>query len=254
MTQSDHIEEHAAGIASLPTSDPERIAAEAHAATCARCAAALQESARLIELIDEAVMPTFATDMLQRAQADAWQRIRRHERRALLTTTTSTASVLLSFCIALPIARQHTFELNRWLAALAVMASALLFAAVAGRARWLSLGLSFGTSILVASLAGSQDGVAMLHGLRCIGVELTAAIIPYATLALGVLRTAETGQAAYFAAVSVSGALAGQAALLITCPEHAHAPHQFLSHVTGVVLAALISYQLRARAESTLTP
>jgi len=249
MTQSEHIDEHAAGIASLPFSDPERIAAEAHAATCARCASALRQSAQLMALIDEALLPVFEADGVQRAQADIWLRIRRQERRTAIATA---ASVLVSFGVALLLATHHAFDPHRWLVALSVLASALLFAVLAGHGRWLSMGLSLATSVLVASLVGSQSGVAMVHGLCCIGVELAAAVIPYATLAFGVLRAPEAGQAPYFAAASVAGALAGQAALVITCPEHSHTPHQFAAHVAGVVAAALISYQLRTRAVATL--
>jgi hypothetical protein len=245
MTDTDHIEHRATGIAALPASDPERAAAEVHAHGCVRCAAALHEANAWLAQFDEAaVLAPLSAELLTQAQRDVMLRIQRYERRARFVPL---MAVLVAWGIALLLARSHTLEFERWVAASALLLGALGFALLARRARWLSMGLSLAASVLVASQSGtpSQGSFALWHGLRCLGVELVAALVPYATLVMGALRTRDAERAPSFAATAVAGALAGQAALLITCPERASTPHQLVAHVTGVVLAALISLALQ---------
>lgn len=48
---STHIDDRAAGLAALPVADPERVAAYAHANSCARCKDALDEAEQVIFLL-----------------------------------------------------------------------------------------------------------------------------------------------------------------------------------------------------------
>jgi hypothetical protein len=65
MKSPDHFDHVAAGVASLDRRDPERMAAEAHARGCARCAEALRQAEQLMELIDAAPPPTLSPAALE---------------------------------------------------------------------------------------------------------------------------------------------------------------------------------------------
>jgi hypothetical protein len=64
---SAHIDDRAAGLAALPASDPERAAAYAHAASCARCREALDEGERLLGLLAAGALPRPSAFALERA-------------------------------------------------------------------------------------------------------------------------------------------------------------------------------------------
>src|SRR5262249_62275605 len=64
--------------------------------------------------------------------------------------------------------------------------------------------------------------------------------LPLAMPAARVGRRRAPAGALVFACVAAAGALAGQAALPLTCPRRLDLPHLFAFHVGGVALAALI--------------
>lgn len=96
-----------------------------------------------------------------------------------------------------------------------------------------------GASVLVAlphlrDLGFAWEGVA-----NCLITELTCAVAPLG-LALGArLRGARLG-AADLAAVAAAGALAAQGALFLLCPGSALLGHVAVSHVGGVLGAAIV--------------
>jgi len=66
---SPHIDDQAAGLATLPVADSERIAAYSHAASCPRCKQALDEAERLLTLLAADSLPGPSRAALDRAWA-----------------------------------------------------------------------------------------------------------------------------------------------------------------------------------------
>jgi hypothetical protein len=77
-------------------------------------------------------------------------------------------------------------------------------------------------------------------GVKCILIELIAASLPLATTAFLVFRGRVASGAWRFAAAAGLGALAGQAALHLTCPVATANKHLFAFHCGGILLAALM--------------
>jgi hypothetical protein len=237
MTRRDrlHVEGDVAGIASLPADDPERIAASEHARGCARCSEALSEAVRVLALVDALPPPALASERLDRLARATTAAIASHGRAHIHVA----AAVVGSWAIAFLLAKSRVQSAHAWIGTALALAVALGAALGASRARTLALGSTVGASILLSLATGTSPGFFFVHGLKCIAIELIAAALPYATLVVTTLRRREHASITTFAAVAAAGALAGQAALLFTCPERAHTPHLLATHVTGVALAAL---------------
>jgi hypothetical protein len=75
---------------------------------------------------------------------------------------------------------------------------------------------------------------------KCVAIELFAAAWPLGAAALAKGLVQRPGSPWATAALAASGALAGQAALHLTCPVRFAEPHLAVFHTGGVVLAALL--------------
>jgi hypothetical protein len=240
MTRHDHIDGAAAGIASLPSDDPERLAACEHARLCARCSEALRQAEELLAIVDGAAPPAPSPAALRRLARDTSAAIGMRPRPSWTYTA---PGVLLAWLAALMLAKSRASATAAWVESVAVFVIALCAVLAASRARALALVSALGASIVVALITGTAwSGLMLLHGIKCITVELIAATLPYGAVVLSALRRRDAEQASSFAAVAAAGALAGQGALLVTCPERAHTPHLLLAHVTGVALAAALGW------------
>ncbi len=237
MTQRDHFADDAAGIASLDGADPELVAARAHAMRCARCAVALRNAEDLIAIIGGAPPPEPRAETLQRSFEKLQRTIAERERRSRMIVV---SAVPLAWGVALLLATARTHWLDAWIESVAVLCAAFGVAVLAHRPGPSAAPLALGASTIVALTGGSDEGLFLLHGIKCIGIELLAAAIPFGALATVAVRWGDPGNGARFAAVAAAGALAGQGALLVTCPELARSSHLLATHVTGVMLAALI--------------
>ena len=71
-------------------------------------------------------------------------------------------------------------------------------------------------------------------------IELFAAVVPLAATAALLWRRRVAVGASLYAAVATAGALAGQAALHLTCPVRTAGEHLFVFHTGGILLAALV--------------
>jgi len=241
MTSRDHFDDVAAGVASLAPGDPERIAASEHARECARCADALRQAEQVMALIDAAPP--------QAPSPETLARLARNVTAAVEGPRTLGAPVLgaivASWGIAVLLAKTRAHQTDLWVASATVLVLALGIAAVAAlsrRAQGLAIVAAIGASILVAAATGTTGGLALAHGVKCTTIELVAATVPYGVLLYAVLRRHRTSSAWSFAALTAAGALAGQAGLLLTCPERTHTPHLLVTHTGGVLLAAILGW------------
>jgi len=248
MAPLSHFDDMAAGIASLPEDDPERAGARLHAATCPRCANALREAEQLMMLLDEAPpLEAPSPETLDRvaravlAQMDAAPKfaVVAGEVRARRAWVVPVPALAAAWAVLLLLARSQATDTENWMVSAVVLLCALGLVALALRTGTVALVLALGASLGLSFGTGNSDGFELLHGVKCVVTELVAAAAPYAALFFTVMR----GQAVSVrscAAVAAAGALGGQAALHITCPELAHTPHLIATHVAGVVLAALL--------------
>jgi hypothetical protein len=123
------------------------------------------------------------------------------------------------------------------------VAAALALAAMALAALLRRLSLRFALTAVSASLAaavirGGAGTWDLAGGLECLVTELGAAagLVGIATLAAR--RRADPATLGGWA---VAGAVAGDAALHVTCGSHGSLTHLTLFHVGGVLLAALLA-------------
>ena len=83
--------------------------------------------------------------------------------------------------------------------------------------------------------------------LTCVRWELIGAALPLAAAAVAFRRDPRPGALAQAAA---AGALAGQAALHLSCPGRHDAVHLWSFHVAGVMLAALLGWVVEGQLKS----
>jgi len=231
---SDHFASEAGLIASLPVDDPERQAAVRHAENCSSCRRALAESLELMRLLDTAreveELPLGTLESTARAiEAE----LRSEARRKMLWPG---ALVLAAFVLEVSISRHLRTDPRAIGEALVVAAVAVL---VGG---WNRSGLarvivSLSASAAFALAMGSVPLLAPGLGVKCMALELVAAAIPW----VGFRRVTGVGGTKWEgAAVAAAGALAGHAALHLSCRVPNASAHLLVFHVGGVVLAAAL--------------
>ncbi len=104
---------------------------------------------------------------------------------------------------------------------------------------WAPLVLAAVSTSFAISRAADSQMANHLDGFGCAGMEALAAVLPLMALAaVARLRGLIFGSLAY-AGAAAAGALAGQAALLLTCPSH-DLSHLLVIHSGVVLLAAMI--------------
>jgi hypothetical protein len=235
MTECERLRADAPGLAALPASDPERAAAWSHASGCVGCARALREAERLQALIagwEPAPLPPSA---LARASLAIRDELQREARRR---TIGSVAAACAALVLAVGLARTRSPAAGDWAVAAAVGALAVALAATARRRPLLVTAAAALAALSAALVLGGPGPLAASEGLRCLATELASAgaVVGAAWLALRGGTTSPARSA--IAAAAAAGALAGDAALQITCEAHGAAPHLLAFHVGGVILAA----------------
>jgi hypothetical protein len=149
-------------------------------------------------------------------------------------------SVVSAWAIGVALAKHPARDRESWFWSAAVLSASIL-----GIASILQLGTAAaGTAVVLSgifsALVGSGGGLVPASGAECVLVELFAAALPLATTAY----LAKTGRAVNrpgrFAAAAALGALAGQAALHLSCPVRTAGPHLWAFHTGGVLLAAMV--------------
>jgi hypothetical protein len=239
VTECEELRPKAAGIASLPESDPERQVYLAHARSCAGCMQALREGEKLMAALGRSTLPAPSARALRRASAPVLRELRPASSWGLRA-----ASAVAAAAVPVLFARHHDWE--GWGAALTVLALATVLSATAGlwkAGAWVGLAASAGFALAAGGVPGfprAGAGFAPGIGVDCFGLELLGG----ALAALVALRSVSRGS---LAAAAAAGALAAQAALHICCSAHGQAPHLWLFHVGGVAVAAALGWVLQQR-------
>ena len=240
---SEHITHKAVFVAALPHDDPERVDAEAHARSCEPCARVLAESSALVARIDRApAPPPPSADALRRVSAAIeaeTARERAGRPRSLLVAT----AVMAAWGVELVIAKRPAHDPASVAVSLgwALMAAALVTRARV-RPRWVLAGAVAASLVLVVASAGREDAqIYALLGIKCTLLELLAAGIPFGA-AIRFARQVRTSVDPWHAsAIAAAGALAGQAALHLSCKVAHAGPHLLVFHFGAVLMAGLLA-------------
>jgi hypothetical protein len=241
----------------------ERAQYESHVATCAECATWAKQLEATAHLL--AALPTPEVSPEVRAQLmagfDAWAR-----RRTLADTSAAEPAMtrarvrdslvaalatLGAFALLVVLARHPSGESLDWRIALVLAGVATGLAAFGQRGRPRLATAAVLAALAAAFLRGGHGPLGAATGLDCLLIvgATSAASTGAAWLALrrgpGALLRSQAG------AWAVAGALAGVAALQISCEAHASLAHLLAFHVGGLIAvigAALLVPQLQGRA------
>lgn len=231
---SEHFDDRAAFIASLPDEDPERARALEHAKQCAPCRDALSEGERLMRLIDASreapeVPPGSAATVVNTIEAELRRDSIRH-------AAWPAGLVVAAFVLEILLARHLKTDERSFGAALTVVALAVALGGL-NRGKLLVVLVGTAASAVFAFSMGSTSLLAPAVGVECTLLELFAAALPWVAF----YRVAGPWRSrAASSAVAAAGALSGHAALHLTCPVAHGDAHLLVFHFGGVVLAALL--------------
>ena len=240
-----HVREDAPGLAALPADDPARLAALAHARGCPECARALREAERLQTLLAELAPDPLPEGSLDRVRAAIASELRREARRALAASAVAASAGFVAF---VALARSRSHAPGDWALALALAALAAALAAAARGRPLLCAVVTVLASLAAAALSGAAGPLAPALGAECVATELATAGLVVAGAWLALRGGSTVPARAARAAAAGAGALAGAAALQLTCGAHGSAPHLLVFHVGGVLLAILLAAALSRRA------
>jgi hypothetical protein len=133
-------------------------------------------------------------------------------------------------------------DARSWLAAIALGgAAAALITLSRRKSPLLVAGLAV-ASLVFAMGAGRDGGLEPNIGVHCLAAEILASLFPLGAGLWLVKHGRSDGGMLWFASVAAAGALAGHAALHLTCPVHLQSPHLYVFHTGGVVLAAFLGF------------
>jgi hypothetical protein len=235
MTPCDRLRADAAGLAALPAGDAERAAAFEHAGSCSGCRRALEEAERLQAVVGDLRPSPPGTDSLARASRAIVSELRREARWRMLA---SALAVCAAFVLFVALARDRSPARQDRVLAFALAAAAAVLGAASRR--WTVAVVP--VAVLAALGAAAATGVAGILdarvGLDCLATELACAAAVVAGAWLAIRRGTSSLAPGAVTAGAAAGAVAGAAALQLTCPAHASLPHLLAFHVGGVLLAS----------------
>jgi hypothetical protein len=136
----------------------------------------------------------------------------------------------------------HLMTAEAIAAASAVGLLAVALAALASRHAWVAAALAFAIPSGAALLLAHGGPLGIGQGVRCVLHELATAALPLGGLWLAKNST-RPGRVTVMAVAAV-GALAGDAALHLSCPDAGSLSHVLVFHVGGIVAAALLGIAL----------
>ncbi len=235
MTECDRIRADAPGLAALHPHDPDRVAAMSHASGCAECARALREAERLQLLLSAWEPAPLPAGALERASREIRAQLRRDARRRLIGSISGVCGSVLVFVM---FGRSRSRSVSDWAIAAVLWALAVILASTASRKPVLTTALAVAGAVAAAIISGTSGPLAVSLGLKCLATELASAAIVVGAVWLA-LRGGTTSPArSAITVAAAAGALAGDAALQVTCAAHTAVPHVLAFHVGGVILAA----------------
>lgn len=241
MMSCEELRRDAAGVAALPAEDPLRVTARAHARGCATCAAALKEGERLFELLGAAPIPPPPMDVLRRVSASVLADRGPAPQVARGRWPWIALATVVAWALVAMVARDRAHDAASWVASVGVAVLAVV-AGAAAHGRWgrPAAGAMALVSLSLVALAGAGGGFFASIGVKCVALELLAAAAPLGTTAW--LARSASPTPGTFIGAAAAGALAGHAALHLTCPVRAATPHLLAFHTGGIVLAAAIGF------------
>lgn len=244
-----------AGLAMLPSGDPERARADAHAAVCPPCAAALRDAGAALGALDdlegEIEDPTAAAARLATVKQGVFGALRedaaRIAREGWVVFAGAAVAIALSFVI-FPIRNDGALDHVEGIVAVAVALFALFFASSAPRAK-IAVGLVLACSLaLIAIEVDGDPDPAAYHGAFCSAVLGASAILPACVAGWLAVRILEPGAGWRIAARAGAAGLAGQGALALLCTNHGSL-HLLPFHFVGLLAAMVVSASIPAIAQ-----
>jgi hypothetical protein len=235
MSVCEEIQSRAVYLVALAPSEPERLAAFVHAQTCSACRKAVEEGAQLISLLDSIPLPAApSVEVLARASSPILAELGASAKKSRGYAAPWLGASIFVSCLGFSLVSPNPgIALWPW-----ALAGVLLLSLLSGllTKTWWSLGLFIGGSVLLSAL---HSGSAPTHGpgLLCLWIEQSMALLPVITSLYLVAKGHVPGGGAYFAGAAAAGALAGQAAMLLACPNN-NLEHLLLAHTGGVLFAA----------------
>lgn len=245
---SEHFDDRAAFIASLPDGDPERTAAFDHAKQCAPCRTALSDGDQLMRMIDASREATeLPTASVERVVGAIEGELRRD---SIREAAWPAGLVVAAFVLEIALARHLRTDSRSFGAALTVAGLAVALAGLNRRRLSVVLGAVAASAVFASSMGSASEFVPAV-GVECTLLELFAALLPWIAFrrVAGPWRSRSAASA-----VAAAGALSGHAALHLTCPVAHGDAHLLVFHLGGVVLAAILGAlatpELRAAASA----
>lgn len=237
--RGEHFHNRAAGIAALADGEPERKSAIDHARSCASCANALAEGEQVLVLLNAlGPPPPPSREVLEQTSRAILTELYLEvppKARLLPATFVVVSAVLFTW-----IAKHRTHHAEAWVESGGAIVIAFGCAALATHWRRISLLMTLLTSATLVAIAASGGRMEAIIGIKCLVMELVAAVLPYAALAYVAIVHRWSGGAGIYAATAVAGALSGHAALHLTCPARVATPHLVAFHFGGVLLAGIL--------------
>jgi len=236
---SDHIADRAGFLAALGKDDPERKVAEEHARTCTPCAEALAEGQHLFALLGEATPIAPPTnESLERAAATIERESLLEKRSFGLLRWAAVAAVIAIWLAQLAYGKRLARDVNSVSLSVGVLALVLIGVAIVRAKEELVAGAIILVSGLFAAAMWGGSGLEPRAGVECTACELVAGGLSWLIVAALAKRKHLTLDRRMTMAIAAAGALASQAAQLLSCPVARTNPHLLVFHFGGVLLAA----------------
>jgi len=250
VTPCDRIRADGAGLAALPDDDAERREAFAHARACPACARSLEEAERLQVVVGDAAPSPLGAAMLARASGAIVSELRHEARWRMLA---SALAVCVAFAAFVTLAQARSPSRRDWAVGFALSAAAVGLGVAERRWRVTVVPLAVLATLGAAAATGVTGELDEGVGLDCLATEIACAAVVVIGTWLVIRRGTSSLAPGAVAAGAASGAVAGAAALQLTCRAHSSLPHVLAFHVGGVVLAAALAGSVWAVARRTYT-
>jgi len=250
---TNHIADRAGFLAALPQDDPERGAADEHAKSCAPCREALDDGARLMGLLRQALpfspplaepssarLPGFSPTAWGAPAGPAAGGLSWNDasRRFVWTTV---GAVVVAWLFQLTVGGGFQLDRECLVVSLGILAVAIASVTVMRGKERLAVVTVVATSGLFAFLSGTAAGLAPGIGIRCTFRELWAAAITWAIVVTIGRRRGVAFSRWNVTAIAAAGALAAHAGQHLACAVPHSDAHLLVFHFGGVLAATLLA-------------
>jgi hypothetical protein len=241
MTGGTHVESARwPMLLSQTADDPERRAAIAHAAECAACESDRRAGLGLLEdVAGVSQAPAPAPEALERAALPVREALAAEGSVRRMAKSAEGVAAVGAFGLVLALATQ--WNGGRWGPPLVLLGAAMLVPWLVNRFEKGGAPLVLAAVSIAFAISRAADSHMANHlgGFGCAGMEALAAVLPLIALASVARRRGLIFGSLAYAGAAAAGALAGQAALLLTCPSH-DLSHLLVIHSGVVLLAAMV--------------